>query len=154
MLASATKKSSCPCCNGTGSIEENATLIGIAPLLDRPSGVNDDEWESVSEAEVEGADGEKTAVCEVPTFRRANRGDVRCAPPVLARESEYDVACVHRRDALLSPPKTRRFRPAGILVAALVLGTSLGALAGAQADRWMPTVARVFDAQRGGARWK
>ena len=148
MLASATKKSSCPCCHGTGPIEENATLIGIAPLLDRPSGVNDDDWESVSEEEIGEPDGEKTSVCEVPTFRRPNRGDVRRAPPVLARDSEYEVAGVHRRDELLSPPKARRFRPVGILVAALLLGTSLGALAGTHADRWLPAVARLVAQQR------
>ena len=167
MWASATKKSSCPCCHGTGTIEENATLVGIAPLLDRPSGVNDDEWDSGSvrqtwstetdESAPQQAPGdasdEKTAVREVPVIKRTNRSDLRRAVPVLARDSEQEVARVQPREAILSRPKTGRLRLVGILVAAILLGSGLGAFAGLHAERWLPRFARVLDLQRTSARW-
>jgi hypothetical protein len=153
MFASATKKSACPCCHGTGTIEENATLVGIAPLLDRPSDVNDDEWDWPPERQAEETRGEETAVCEVPVIQRPNRGEGRRALPVIARDPEQEIARVQPRDAVLSRSKTGRLRVVGILVAAILLGSTLGAFAGIHADRWIPAIARILDLQRSGARW-
>ena len=62
------------------------TLRGIVPLLDRPSGVDDDAWEAteitkVAEPPVRDDEDEKTVACEVPLFRvparlRVERVDV------------------------------------------------------------------------------
>ncbi len=55
--------SKCPRCHGTGSIEEQGTLVGLAPFQDRPSTVDDNEWKLPED------DGEATSLQEVPVFK-------------------------------------------------------------------------------------
>jgi hypothetical protein len=139
MLASTTKKTSCcPRCRGAGTIEENVTLVGIAPLLDRPSGVNDEDWFSLPEPADE--DREKTAICQVPVFKAPKRVEVERARPRAA-------AVEHEDPTKALGPRRRKGRLGAltVLVAAVLLGGSTGAVAAAHGDAWVPTVVRALN---------
>lgn len=124
------KQVPCPRCQGTGIIEEDQTLMGIAPLLDRPSVVNDNDWPE------DAADpGEPTAVCAVPTFKtqppRTRESSLPALPDFtrIARESEKPTALIHRRDVLLE--KVERSRSGWfVLTATVVFFFTLGAVLG------------------------
>lgn len=59
------KRITCPRCDGLGEIEEDETLIGLAPFQDRPSAVDDTEWSKIQAR----GDMEPTAIAQVPVFR-------------------------------------------------------------------------------------
>ena len=141
---SATKKSACPRCRGSGFIEENVTLVGIAPLLDRPSAVNDEEWELPGREPGE----EKTAICHVPTFKLPRRVDIDHALPVILRDSEHALPRVHQRAEIMPGPRPRRLGVVVALVASLALGAALGAFTGVRRSLWLPVVERAFGPQR------
>ena len=132
------KQVDCPRCHGTGKVEDNGTLVGLAPFQDRPSGVNDDDWNLADQDE----DREKTALAEVPIFmipKRLKRTISDRPPrkidsiPVEAMGFEEDAPItppISARAQLQPPPRRKGGAPLWFTVLFfLSLGMVLGAFA-------------------------
>ncbi len=85
--------SKCPRCQGTGSIDEQGTLIGLAPFQDRPSAVDDDGWTLPEE--------DRTKLQEVPVFK-IPKGikDLPRIPSPKPTPSERPTAIVNAQELL------------------------------------------------------
>lgn len=118
------KRAPCPRCQGTGTIDEDETLIGLSPFQDRPSAVNDDEWAAPEEH------GEPTRVQDVPSFKMPPKpmkepiASPKLPPDLtrIATDSERPTRIIHDREELL--PKRRAWLPALVAIA-VALGVCL-----------------------------
>jgi hypothetical protein len=146
------KTVTCPRCHGSGEVEENETLVGIAPILDRPSGVDDSEW----------TDPGQTRVTHVPSFKPFE-GEPFVIPcertPAdatrIAHDSERPTAILPPAEARTAAfelwqrrgPKRRRHR-AGFVLVLFFAGLALGLAAGATTAHWVPGLLRHYAAAR------
>jgi len=154
------RKLLCSHCHGSGLHDEEVTLRGIVPLLDRPSGVDDDAWDATevtkrAELPVRDERDDKTVVCTVPTFRvpARLRVDRVVSPRIVApaREGDTGSAMVHmltpvKGAAVLAPKKRGRGWRVALLSIALVV--ALAAAGGTRWKSWLPRLERAVSAHR------
>jgi hypothetical protein len=133
----------CPRCRGSGLMNVDVTLPGIAPLLDRPSGVDDDAWDLPEDA----VDKDKTTVREVPTFKLPKRlyvevGVHPLAPALVA--SSVSLPPIPRSKEALPAAAPRRRGLVWILIASTALIAALAVAGMARRNLWLPALHRVL----------
>lgn len=117
------KPVNCPRCHGTGKVDERETLVGIAPILDRPSTVNDDDWGDLDEP------SEKTRLAEVPLFTVPPRLKNATSDPPRREEEPPPPPPISAKSQLQAPPSSARAPLWFTVLFMLTLGMTLGAFA-------------------------
>jgi hypothetical protein len=151
----AVRKFLCPRCQGSGFMDEDVTLVGIAPILERPSGVNDDEWDlPLARREFD----DETELREVPIFQVPKRLLVER----LAREREESLGGLEveattvwvppRKERASPSPSTPRRRPMWVLLTSMLLAVAVVAIGVKRNPSWIPRVERAIGARLTGTR--
>jgi hypothetical protein len=133
-------------------MDVDVTLPGIAPLLDRPSVVDDDAWD-VPDGEV---DDDKTALCEVPIFKLPKRlrierlridGGVHPLVPAPVASS-VALPPIPRPKEAVPPRAARRRGLVLILIASIALAAGLAVAGMTHRNLWLPALQRVLSARQ------
>jgi hypothetical protein len=128
----------CPRCNGSGVIEETQTLSGIAPLLDRPSVVNDEEWTFAGRD----SDMGPTVVTNVPTFKLPERPKPPFKAHPLSNETEMPTR-------VRQPPRRSFLVTTVVTLLAMVIGVAVGGVSVLHRDTIIPWVQHIQHSLRG-----